>query len=296
MAFKYRYPNSQLERDSDFLEIKVVEYEPPGFNSDSGEIRLKSSSVSLENNIEKPLGYVFLPIPESIQDSNSVTWGEDSINGIAAKGIGMIKNVVTGNDLVEGIGGAATSMKDVGSSAIGSAVMQDVASTYFASQAVNTLGGNTSLSGLLARSSGVIMNPNKELLFGGVNLRAFSFDFDLTPRDRAESSTIKNIIRLFKVNMNPKKSAKGDKTGLFVQSPNVFQLSYKTGGGDHSYLHRFKPMALANMAVNYTGAGTYATYDDTTPVHMKLSLSFQELNPVYAEDYEDEQGKIGVGY
>ena len=55
-------------------------------------------------------------------------------------------------------------------------------------------------------------------------------------------------------------------------------------------------MALSNMAVNYTGAGTYATYDDTTPVHMKLSLSFQELNPVYAEDYEDDQGKIGVGY
>ena len=205
MAFKYRYPNSQLERDSDFLEIKVVEYEPPGFNSDSGEVRLKSSSASLENNIEKPLGYVFLPIPENIQDSNSVTWGEDSINGIAAKGIGMIKNVVTGNDLVEGIGGAAKSIKDVGNNAMNSGQMQDVAATYFASQAVNTLGGNTSLSGLLARSSGVIMNPNKELLFGGVNLRAFSFDFDLAPRDRAESSTIKNIIRLFKVNMNPKK-------------------------------------------------------------------------------------------
>ena len=296
MAFKYRYPNSQLERDSDFLEIKVVEYEPPGFNSDPGEIRVKSSSASLESNIEKPLGYVFLPIPENIQDSNSVTWGEDSINGIAAKGIGMAENLMKSKGLGEGIVNAANEMGGVGNNVINSGQMQDVATTYFASQAVNTLGGNTSLSGLLARSSGVIMNPNKELLFGGVNLRAFSFDFDLTQRDRAESSTIKNIIRLFKVNMNPKKSAKGDKTGLFVQSPNVFQLSYKTGGGDHSYLHRFKPMALANMAVNYTGAGTYATYDDTTPVHMKLSLSFQELNPVYAEDYEDEQGKIGVGY
>ena len=163
MAFKYRYPNSQLERDSDFLEIKVVEYEPPGFNHDSGEVRIKSSSVSLENNIEKPLGYVFLPIPENIQDSNSVTWGEDSINGIAAKGIGMVKDVVTSDNLVKAIGEAGASMKDVGSNVIGSGVMQDVASTYFASQAVNTLGGNTSLSGLLARSSGVIMNPNKEL-------------------------------------------------------------------------------------------------------------------------------------
>ena len=55
-------------------------------------------------------------------------------------------------------------------------------------------------------------------------------------------------------------------------------------------------MALLNMAVNYTGAGTYATYGDTTPVHMKLDLSFQELNPVYAEDYDSEEGKEGVGF
>ena len=40
------------------------------------------------------------------------------------------------------------------------------------------------------------------------------------------------------------------------------------------------------------------TYDDgsKTPVHMVMQLSFQELNPVYAEDYDNESGKIGVGY
>ena len=40
--------------------------------------------------------------------------------------------------------------------------------------------------------------------------------------------------------------------GLFIASPDVFQLSYKTGGEDHKFLNRFKPMALLNMAVNYT--------------------------------------------
>jgi hypothetical protein len=29
---------------------------------------------------------------------------------------------------------------------------------------------------------------------------------------------------------------------------------------------------------------------------MKLSLSFQELNPVYSEDYDTEEGSLGVGY
>ena len=34
MTVEYRYPNAQIENETDFLEIKVVKYEPPGFNSE----------------------------------------------------------------------------------------------------------------------------------------------------------------------------------------------------------------------------------------------------------------------
>ena len=44
---------------------------------------------------------------------------------------------------------------------------------------------------------------------------------------------------------------------------------------------------MTNITVNYTGAGTYATYGDATPVNIKLSLVFKEINPIYAEDYEE---------
>lgn len=53
-------------------------------------------------------------------------------------------------------------------------------------------------------------------------------------------------------------------------------------------------MAMKGMQVNYTGSGTYAVYGDSTPVHMKMTLNFQELNPIYYEDYQDTD--IGVGY
>ena len=104
---------------------------------------------------------------------------------------------------------------------------------------------------------------------------------------------IKKIIRAFKVSMNAKNLSgeQGEQgSGLFVKSPDVFQLTYKTGSKNHQFLHKFKPMALLNMAVNYTCAGKYATYDNTAPVHMKMNLSFQELNPIYSEDYETEEG------
>jgi len=298
-AFNYRYPNTQLEEDSDFLEIKIVEYKPPGFNqTEEQPFKLSNSTEGLQKNIENPIGYIFLPVPENIQDSNDVEWGEDSINGLAAKGFAIAKDAISSKGLGEGTGklimGAAKGLGDMA----GDSSAQGLAQSFFASKAVNILGGNTSLGGMLSRSQGQVLNPNMELLFKGVTLRGFSFDFDLAPRDRKEGETIKNIIRTFKTNMNARNSSSGSEnsSGLFIKSPNVFQLTYKTGSSNHKFLHKFKPMALKNMSVNYTGAGTYATYDDTTPIHMKLSLSFQELNPIYAEDYEKDQGLEGVGY
>ena len=89
-SFNYRYPNARIEETSDFLEIKVVEYKPPGTETSAEQpMKLSTSSQSLQKNIETPLGYIFLPIPESIADSNTVEWGDDSLNGLAASGLGM---------------------------------------------------------------------------------------------------------------------------------------------------------------------------------------------------------------
>ena len=292
-----RYPNSRIDTDSDYLEIRVVEYKPPGFDTSGEQALIGNSTDELQENIENPLGFIFLPIPENIQDSNAVSWGDDSINGLAAIGMKGAMEAIKNPSLFEGAKKAGkTVIGGIGDLA-GDAGTQDAVASFFASKAVNVLGGNTTLDGVLARSSGQIINPNMELLFNGVTLRSFSFSFDLAPRDEKESDTIKRMLRIFKQNMQAKKSSDGGNTsGLFLRSPNVFQLNYKTGRRNHNFLHKFKPMALLNMAVNYTGGGTYATYDDTTPVHMKLDLSFQELNPVYAEDYDSEEGKEGVGF
>ena len=294
-----RYPNARIDTDSDYLEVRVVEYKPPGFGQGSaGGLSLGTSSEGLKENIENPLGFIFLPIPEGIQDSNAVTWGDDTINGIAAAGFKAAKSAISNENLGKGFADAVRKTGKGINEFAKDKTSRDLAQSFFASKAINILGGNTSLDGVLSRSSGQILNPNMELLFKGLTIRSFNFSFDLTPRDESESSTIKKMLRVFKQNMQPKKSSDGtsNTSGLFLRTPNVFQLIYKTGRKNHNFLHKFKPMALLNMAVNYAGAGTYATYDDATPVHMKLDLSFQELNPVYSEDYETEEGKEGVGF
>ena len=293
----FRYPMARLESDSDYLQIQVLEYQPPGFETSQQQpLRLRSGSEAIQKNKETILGNVFLPIPETVTDSNGVTWGENSLNGLAAAGLGIAMGGIT----ADSVGKAMNTMGEKTGTAINSLVSDkgsvSAINSIFASAAVNALGGSVEPGDILSRQSGAVLNPNMELLFGGVQLRTFSFDFDFAPRDKEESEVIKKIIRSFKISMNAKQQSEGEGNGLFIKAPDVFQLTYKTGSDDHLFLHRFKPMAMLNMAVNYTGAGTYATYDNTSPVHMKLNLTFQELNPIYSEDYESEEGKGGTGF
>ena len=294
----FRYPVARIESDSDYLEIKVLEYQPPGFEtSGTGQsLRLQTSSESLKNN-EIILGHIFLPIPESITDSNGVTWGEDSLNGIAAAGLGIANKVITADSVNKALSGGADAVGQGIKQLTGDKGSISAINAIFASAAVNVFGGATDPTKILSRQTGAVLNPNMELLFGAVQLRQFSFSFDFAPRDKEESVVIKNIIRAFKKSLNAKNGSTDESSsGLFIKSPDVFQLTYKTGASNHQFLHKFKPMALLNIAVNYTGAGTYATYDNTAPVHTKIDLTFQELNPIYSEDYDTEEGLEGTGF
>ena len=64
-------------------------------------------------------------------------------------------------------------------------------------------------------------------------------------------------------------------------------------GKNHPFLNRFKLCALTGMSVNYTNAGTYASYNDGTPVNIRMNLTFKEINPIYHEDYAEEHQERG---
>ena len=289
----YRYPQKKIEKFDDYLEIFVVKYAPPGLEtSDAPNILQRTSTQALDSSgsLVDPLYHVLLPMPQGISDSNTVTWGDDSINSMEAFGVGASEEAMKKpQELVKTLAKFGNATKGVLTNGNG----QDLSSSYFAAKAVGSLGGNVTAEGVLARTTGQVLNPNMELLFRGVQLRSFNFSFNLAPREEKESRAVKDIIRTFKKSMAAKTSS-GTGAGLFISSPDVFQLTYKSGNNKHPFLNSFKPCALVGMQVDYSGSGPYATYEDATPVYMKLSLSFQELNPVYFEDYQ--YSDIGVGY
>ncbi len=303
----FRYPLKNIDASDDFLKIQSFEYVPPGLNLSLDTFAQKSSDDVVESGgygPKKIRGTVILPIPENIQDSNQASWGAGEMNPLQTATLGATMKIVGGGEeLVKGTANAISNLFTKLEAASQTALGQKTTQTFFASKATEALLGSGDFQQNLSRQSGAVFNSNIELLFSGVSLRSgFSFNFDMIPRSKKESEQIKDIIRFFKSEMAAKKGAETRAAaGLFIKSPSVFKLQYMSGGKSHPFLNQFKICALTNMGVNYTGSGTYATYSDATPVHMIMTLAFQELTPIYNEDYVDKDGEFrktltGTGY
>jgi len=244
------------------------------------------------NTNKEPLGTVLLPVPSSLQDGNTVNYADSTMNALVGAGLGLGMDVMqkVGGLIGEGnLKGAIEQLKVSGKGALEATGLTvenaiDLITKQLAGSAVGVFGANVTIDQIQARESGQIFNPNMELLFNGPSLRNFSFSFKLTPRSPEESREVKNIIRFFKKGM----AAKAGGSRLFLSTPNVFELRYRKGRGEHPFLNRFKQCFLQNISVNYTGEGVYSTYNDGTPVSMTMTLQFKEIAPIYDIDYESD--------
>jgi len=295
----FRYPYAMLDSNNmDYLLIKILEFEAPQFSLDQFQgTKVNFDLEEISNIKNKKLLYtIALPVPASVSDSNAASWGEDRLGPLEVFGLGAAGTAIKNPDLSKGISGVINSVVNSGSSLMKNANAQKAVQAYMAGAAVAAARGNTTGQGVLTRATGSVLNTNQELLFQGPTLRGFNFNFDFTPRDENEAEEVRQIIRVFKQSMAARKNAPTSVQGLFLGSPHVFDLTYKSGRSDHPFLNKFKRCALAGMGVNYNASGSYSTYYDGTPVHMNMTLEFQELNPVYNEDYNTNKGQGGVGY
>ena len=254
------------------------------------------STYDSEKALKQNARYIWLPIPQQITDSISVGYSEDTLNPLQAAGMSLaadlLDNPAKAAENVINMMSQNDGLKSVPPGAI------QALKTSLAGRAINQLGANVNPQSLITRSSGQILQSNLELLFNNVTLRSFPFTFDFTPREPAEAQMVKKIIRTIKKATVPKRG-----NGLFINSPDLFQMEYVAGGEkQHPFLHKFKVGVVENVSVDYTASGTYATYSDRTPVHVRMSLSFKEINPIYMEDYDDAAAMDGdfttggVGY
>jgi len=317
-----RYPLEALTGTTDYLQINIIEYKrqpnqftrPTGFGANTLNSAVGgTTSGSLARKSVINDGSILLQVPSNVQDGNAVNFGDSSMNTIVGAAAGVVGNVMGSGgqavaDMVSGKKSLSKGLGDFGSDVKSDAqkrfensqglgeAAQKFMNAQLTSSALGIFGGNVSAQQLLARQSGQIFNPNLELLFDAPTLRSFTFSFKMTPRSEQEARQCKLIIRSFKQNMAPKANLEGGQvggTGIFLKSPNIFELSYRKGNRDHPFLHKFKQCFLTNFSVNYTAEGTHTTYDDATPVSMTMDMTFKEIEPIYDTDYKDGDNSVG---
>ena len=314
-----RYPLEALTGTTDYLQIDILEYKrpknqltrPAGFGTNTlNRASGRTTSGSLARKSVVNDGSILLQVPSNVQDGNAVNYGDSTMNTLIGAAAGIVGNVMTkgGEELAkiqkQGLSKTlenfGTGVKDdaqkrfANSQGVGQAA-QDFMNAKLTSSALGVFGGNVSAQDLLARQTGQIFNPNLELLFDAPTLRSFTFSFKMTPRSEQEAKQCKLIIRSFKQNMAPKANTESgiDGTGIFLKTPNIFELRYRKGNRDHPFLHKFKQCFLTNFSVNYTAEGTHTTYDDATPVSMQMDMTFKEIEPIYDVDYKDSDNSVG---
>ena len=288
-----RVANTTKNREK-YQEFSKEKFQKPEF-----EASFTDANTRIKNNTKTKYN-IELPMPQEVNDSNQVTWGDDKMNAIQLAGLAIAKDIMEegpANAIQKSQQAIRAMMSGVKLPDIGTETTNAVRAAL-AGAAVGALGGNVSADSVIARSTGQILNSNLELLFQGVNLRTFPYSITFSPRSTDEALVVKAIIRSLKQSMSPKAgNYNGSAQGIFLQSPDLFQLEYLKDGAPHPFLNKFKLAALTGMSVNYTNSGTYSSYEDGTPVNLRMDLTFKEINPIYHEDYLPFNGADeGVGF
>ena len=286
-----RYPKNDVSGDYDYLKVCAYEYKPRGFAKSDKALQFNTLSGDYGDPEDKGLTKkkgshtVFLPMePQGLAEGNSADWGNNELNALTAAFAQTAGNTIAGAEdgaveaakaFTQGIGENFKQIKDE--------IGADKVAAYFAGEAV----GN---KGVFKRATGQVMNPNLELLFNGPTLRQFAYNFRFTPREENEAQEVRKIIKFFKKAMAPVKSD----TEMFLQSPHVFKLKYYyKNGQQHPFLNKIKTCALTSFTVQYAPDGSYMTYDDGSMTSYTVSMNFGELNPIYAEDNEEDTNDMG---
>lgn len=257
----------------------------------------------------KALATITLPMTQELQVSYNAGYASPDIGGIAAEATKMVEN----------IGGAiAEQYNDNKKVTLPSAVQKSfgLQNIIDGIAGVSGAGLNTIVQGAEAvagsqvkaglNAFGVARNPHKATLFEGTDFRSHNFNFKLSPITATESTTIRQIIHLFKYHMHPgyaEVSAAGYNISAgnhFFSTPDFFRIELAHG---KYTVDDYRPCVLKGMTVNYQPSN-YPAYarsngQDPAPMEVVMGLEFQEIEiitkKIIGDPYLSKQEAAGQG-
>ena len=272
----FTYPIDLSTDNQDVLKFVIKERKPRKLTAGVQSDRVQGKSHTT----------IYLPITGQATDTMSVSYENGTLNFLEAAALETIRTALTDDkdNAVGGVGGVLGGLID-SMSGVNNQDLQKVIGSAGAAAALRAFGSNVTATQVFSRQEGKALNPNLELLFKSPELRNFSFQYKFSPRSAPEAKAVKSIIKAFKKAMAPKR---GNEGSFFLQAPDIFELTYLNKNMIHSSMNKFKTCALKSCTVNYAPEGTYATFPDGVMHSYVMSLGFTEIDPVFAEDYDEK--------
>ena len=135
--------------------------------------------------------------------------------------------------------------------------------------------GAGDLKGAISKTTGKAFNNNLEMVFKGVPMREFTYNFEFAPKNRVELDSARKIINLLKLHMHPELGVMND----FIV-PSQFQLTFMYLDRRNMYIPKISKCVLKNMDLSHGDDAVFSTFagDElgAAPVYTKMSLTFAE--------------------
>jgi hypothetical protein len=254
-----------------------------------------------------------LPFPRTLQDSTNIRvqqFERDFLYERLASGIASFNDGEGGlSNFFSGVAGATENLLDSTFNAFKSAGQNagndGVVQTLFgaikgAAQKMGNFDTNQAMAmagylarnfipGEIAKSVGVVsqktVNPQETLSFSGVDLRNFTFSWDLYPSNPSDTQAINKIINRLKMKALPTtQSAAGTATArAFLNYPDIVELNLLGVKEDH--FMRFKRCMIQSVTVDYGAGGMPEIIKGGVPAAITLTVTFSEIQIQTAHDY-----------
>ena len=224
-------------------------------------------------------GGITLPIPSNLSTGYNAQY--DTGTGIGVLG-NFAQQVASGDAQFSAEAAGAAAVEQA--KAIGLSASPEVAALLGAGVSGPFGAGVGAALGGAARGAavgaGIAVNPHLAVIFSGVNFRTHSFQYKFSPRDAGESTTLKNIIKKFKLNMHP--TIEG---AAFFKYPNEFDIAFNSK--NENFLFKFGTSVLSDFQINYNPDGGSYFHDNGAPVSVGLSLTFTEIDIITQEKIDE---------
>jgi hypothetical protein len=284
------YPET-IDASSDFVKFEFYEYDTPYKGGASGNEA--GQDYYATKSLTKKGSPIYLPMPDEIGSSFGGNWSGKDVTGLAQLALGTVGKAVGGllqGNFKQGAEGVTNIFKADTLKALGGGLAADGLTALGEKfQQAPGLGANLGTNDILQLTTGTIINPNTELLYGGTGLRTHGYTFRMIAQSKTEATSILNIVNEFKKACAPKQKSSlfGNLTRNFIAVPDLCQITFcKAGGSENDNLPKYKVSGITSVNVGYITDGKYIAFTGGEPIGVTLSLSLIETKLVFREDIE----------